>query len=129
MGNYYLYCKKADFAAIADEFHITPMTARILRNRDLCSHEEIQAFLSGTLTSLHDPFLMKGMKEAVVMIKKAVSEGRKIRVIGDYDVDGICSSYIIRHVIESLGGKADVRLPDRILEGYGMTCDMIREAA
>ena len=129
MGNYYLYCKKADFAAIADEFHITPMTARILRNRDLCSHEEIQAFLSGTLTSLHDPFLMKGMKEAVVMIKKAVSEGRKIRVIGDYDVDGICSSYIIRHVIESLGGKADVRLPDRILEGYGMNCDMIREAA
>ena len=129
MGNYYLYCKKADFAAIADEFHITPMTARILRNRDLCSHEEIQAFLSGTLSSLHDPFLMKGMKEAVEMIKKAVSEGRKIRVIGDYDVDGICSSYIIRHVIESLGGKADVRLPDRILEGYGMNCDMIREAA
>ena len=84
MGNYYLYCKKADFAAIADEFHITPMTARILRNRDLCSHEEIQAFLSGTLTSLHDPFLMKGMKEAVAMIKKAVLEGRKIRVIGDY---------------------------------------------
>ena len=62
MGNYYLYCKKADFAAIADEFHITPMTARILRNRDLCSHEEIQAFLSGTLTSLHDPFLLDSLQ-------------------------------------------------------------------
>lgn len=129
MGNYYLYCKKADFAAIAEEFHITPMTARILRNRDLCSHEEIRAFLSGSLSQLFDPFLMKGMKEAVALIKKAVSEGRKIRVIGDYDVDGICSSYIIRHVVESLGGKADVRLPDRILEGYGMNCDMIKEAA
>ena len=128
MGNYYLYCKKADFAAIADEFHITPMTARILRNRDLCSNEEIRAFLNGTLTSLHDPYLMKGMTEAVAMIRKAVSEHRKIRVIGDYDVDGICSSYIIRHVIESLGGRADVRLPDRILEGYGMNCDMIKEA-
>lgn len=128
MGKYYLYCKKADFASIAEEFHITPMTARILRNRDLCSAEEIHAFLNGTLTSLHDPYLMKGMKEAVAMIKNAITEHRKIRVIGDYDVDGICSSYIIRHVIESLGGRADVRLPDRILEGYGMNCDMIIEA-
>lgn len=128
MGNYYLYCKKADFASIAEQFHITPMTARILRNRDLCSHEEIRAFLSGTLEDLHDPFQMRGMQEAVAMIRNAVAQNKKIRVIGDYDVDGICSSYIIRHAIESLGGHADVRLPDRILEGYGMNCDMIKEA-
>lgn len=129
MKNYYLYCKKADFASIADDFHITPMTARILRNRDLCSHEEIRSFLSGTLNDLHDPFQMLGMREAVAMIRQAISLNRKIRVIGDYDVDGICSSYIIRHAIESIGGQADVRLPDRILEGYGMNCDMITEAA
>ena len=129
MGKYYLYCKKADFASIAEQFHITPMTARILRNRDLCSPEEIRAFLSGSLGDLHDPFLMKGMREAVSMIRQAIAQRKKIRVIGDYDVDGICSSYIIRHAIESLGGYADVRLPDRILEGYGMNCDMIKEAA
>lgn len=129
MGKYFLYCKKADFASIAEQFHITPMTARILRNRDLCSHEEIRSFLYGTLEDLHDPFQMRGMKEAVDMIWQAVYQKKKIRVIGDYDVDGICASYIIRHAIDSIGGYADVRLPDRILEGYGMNCDMIKEAS
>jgi len=128
MGKYFLYCKKADFSAIASKFNISPMTARILTNRDVSSFEAISNFLYGSLNDCHDPFLMKGMKEAVEIIYDAISSKKKIRVIGDYDVDGVCSSYIIKHAIENLGGIVDVRLPDRILEGYGMNCQMIYEA-
>ena len=129
MGKYYLYCKKADFAEIADKYHISPMTARILRNRDICSDDEIETFLNGSLSDCHDPFLLKGAEEAVHMIKEAIAQSKKIRVIGDYDVDGICSSYILKHTIAYLGGLVDVRLPDRVLEGYGMNCQMIHEAS
>ena len=129
MGKYYLYCKKADFAEIADKYHISPMTARILRNRDICSDDEIETFLNGSLLDCHDPFLLKGAEEAVHMIKEAIAQSKKIRVIGDYDVDGICSSYILKHTIAYLGGLVDVRLPDRVLEGYGMNCQMIHEAS
>ena len=129
MGKYYLYCKKADFAEIADKFHISPMTARILRNREVCSDIEIETFLNGSLLDCHDPFLLKGAREAVRMIKDAIFQSKKIRIIGDYDVDGICSSYILKHTIAYLGGLVDVRLPDRVLEGYGMNCQMIQEAS
>lgn len=128
MGRYYLYCKKADFLAIAQKYNISPMTARILRNRDLITDDEIDLFLNGSMDDLFDPFLMKGIEEAIPIILKAVSDNVKIRIIGDYDVDGICSSYILKRFISFLGGDVDVRLPDRMLEGYGLNSNMIVEA-
>ncbi len=123
-----MYCKKADFLAIAQKYHISPITARIIRNRDLISDDEIDLFLNGGMDDLYDPFLMKGVEEAIPMILKAISEKTKIRIIGDYDVDGICSSYILKSFISFLGGDVDVRLPDRMLEGYGLNSNMIVEA-
>ncbi len=128
MSRYYLYCKKADFLGIAQKYNISPMTARILRNRDLITDEEINLFLNGGMEDLYDPFLMKGIEEAIPIILKAISDETKIRIIGDYDVDGICSSYILKNFIAFLGGDVDVRLPDRMLEGYGLNSNMIVEA-
>ena len=127
MDQWYLYCKKADFYAISEKFNISPMLARIIRNRGIVSDDEIDAYLNGGLERLHDPFLLKGMQEAVVLTKEAILSHRKIRIIGDYDVDGICSSYILKTFISKAGGDCDVRLPDRLLEGYGMNEEMVRE--
>ena len=129
MSNYFLYCKKADFKQIAETFHISPMLARILRNRDLVSDGEIDEYLNGGTDRLYDPFLMKGIKEAVPLIFAAIKNNDRIRVIGDYDTDGVCSSFILKQFITALGGNADVRLPDRMSEGYGMNSDMVKEAA
>ena len=129
MSNYFLYCKKADFKQIAETFHISPMLARILRNRDLVSDGEIDEYLNGGTDRLYDPFLMKGIKEAVPLIFATIKNNDRIRVIGDYDTDGVCSSYILKQFITALGGNADVRLPDRMSEGYGMNPDMVKEAA
>lgn len=105
------------------------MLARILRNRDLVSDGEIDEYLNGGTDRLYDPFLMKGIKEAVPLIFAAIKNNERIRVIGDYDTDGVCSSYILKQFITALGGNADVRLPDRMSEGYGMNPDMVKEAA
>lgn len=105
------------------------MLARILRNRDLVSDGEIDEYLNGGTDRLYDPFLMKGIKEAVPLILSTIQTGGRIRIIGDYDTDGVCSSYILKHVITFLGADADVRLPDRMAEGYGMNTEMVKEAA
>jgi len=128
MNNWYLYCKKADFASISDRFHISPMLARILVNRGVSSDSEIREYLSGGTGDLHDPFLLKDMMKGASAALSAVKEGRKIRIIGDYDVDGICSAYILKSFITLIGGNADVRLPNRMLDGYGMNESMALDA-
>ena len=128
MEKWLIYCKKADFAAISQKFNITPMLARIIRNRDVCGDEAIAEYLNGGIEDMHDPFLLDGMDEAVSLILSSINEGRKIRIIGDYDVDGVCSSYILNSYFRFLGADSDVRLPDRILEGYGMNVSMADEA-
>lgn len=128
MSNYYIYCKKADFKQISETFHISPILARILRNRDLITEGEIREYLHGGTDDYHDPFLMKGVKEAVPLIFDAVSSGKKIRIIGDYDTDGICSSYLLKQYLRFWGADADIRLPDRMAEGYGMNVQMVEEA-
>ena len=92
MGNWYLYCKKGDFASISEEFGISLMLARIIINRGLKSSDEIRSYLYDGTGSFHDPFLFKDMDRAVDLILKTISERGKIRIIGDYDMDGVCSS-------------------------------------
>ncbi len=120
--------KKADFNAIAEKFNISPMLARIMRNRDVIGDEAVNMYLNGTVDDMHDPYLMKNMDKGVMLLTDAIRTGRKIFVIGDYDIDGICSSYILKKGIGLAGGIAKVRLPDRAKDGYGMNMDMVYEA-
>ena len=128
MEKWYVAAKRADFQAWADKFHIDPVLARILRNRDLTTETEVERFLNGRLEDCHSPWLMKDMDKAVGLIMDALGEGIPIRVIGDYDVDGICSSYILTKGLKLLGAAADTAIPHRIHDGYGLNDSLIEEA-
>lgn len=128
MEKWYVATKKADFDKWASKFHISPVVARVLRNRDLTEEAEVEKFLHGTLADCYSPWLLKDMEKAVEQILTAVKEKCYIRVIGDYDVDGICSSYILTRTIRLLGGKVDTAIPHRIHDGYGLNEHIIEEA-
>jgi single-stranded-DNA-specific exonuclease len=128
MEKWYVAAKKEDFNAWARQFHISPVVARIIRNRDLTKETDVRKFLYGTLEDCYSPWLLKDMEKAVDAICAAVEEGVSIRVIGDYDVDGICSSYILTRAIQTLGGEVDTAIPHRIHDGYGLNEHLIEEA-
>lgn len=128
MEKWYVAAKKADFDKWASEFRITPVLARILRNRDLTEETQVRKFLYGTLEDCYSPWLMKDMEKAVELIIEAVEQSIYIRVIGDYDVDGICSTYILTKGFQILGAKVDAVIPHRIHDGYGLNDDLIEEA-
>ncbi|MCI8287178.1 MAG: single-stranded-DNA-specific exonuclease RecJ [Lachnospiraceae bacterium] len=128
MEKWYVATKKADFDRWAAKFHISPVVARVLRNRDLTEEADVEKFLYGTLADCHSPWLLKDMDRAVEEICKEVEAGTFIRVIGDYDVDGICSSYILTRTIQLLGGKVDTAIPHRIHDGYGLNDHLIELA-
>lgn len=129
MEKWMVAAKKADFEKWAREFHISPVLARILRNRDLTEEEQIQKFLYGTLEECYSPWLMKDMDRAVEVILQAIAQKKRIRVIGDYDVDGICSAYILTKGFRFLGAEADTAIPHRIHDGYGLNDHLIELAA
>lgn len=128
MEKWYVAAKKADFDKWAAEFGISPVVARILRNRDLTESGDIRKFLYGTLEDCYSPWLLKDMDKAVELLLKAIDEQTAIRVIGDYDVDGICSSYILTKGLQTLGAKVDTAIPHRIHDGYGLNDNLIEEA-
>ncbi len=127
--NWVVAAKRADFNAIGEAFHIDPVIARLIRNRDVTGEEEIRRYLSGTLEDLADPLCMKGVPEAVSLLLSFIREKRRIRIIGDYDIDGIMSSYILLKGLRQLGADADVRIPERIRDGYGLNENLVRQAA
>ena len=126
---WFVTTKKADFNHIAAEFGISPVLARIIRNRDIVTEEEVRYFLHGTLADLHDPHLLKGMKEGSAFLYAAIREKKQIRIIGDYDVDGICSTYVLYHALQLLGASVSYRIPHRIKDGYGLNEEIIRECS
>lgn len=128
MAKWMVAAKKADFNKIAVDYGITPVLARIMRNRDIIDDREIRKFLKGGLEDLHDPFLLKGMDQAVSLILSKIREGASLRVIGDYDVDGICSTFILVQGIKALSGRTDRVIPHRIKDGYGLNDTLIDEA-
>lgn len=128
MEKWYVAAKKADFDKWAAEFGISPVVARILRNRDLTENSDIRKFLYGTLEDCYSPWLLKDMDRAVELLLRAISEQTAIRVIGDYDVDGICSSYILTKGLQILGARVDTAIPHRIHDGYGLNDNLIEEA-
>ena len=95
MSKWMIYAKKADFRGISQKFGISPVTARVIRNRDVEDEEEIRKYLHGTMADLDDAELLPGLKDAVFVLKRKIVGGERIRIIGDYDVDGICSTYIL----------------------------------
>lgn len=113
---------------VAERFGIEPVTAAILLNRGLNSIREIREYLYGGTECFHDPFLLKDMDRACAVLQKKISEQAKIRIVGDYDIDGIMSSYILKRGLRELGAEADIRIPHRISDGYGMNLTMIDEA-
>lgn len=129
MASWFIMTKRADFETIAERYRISPILARIIRNRDVCTPEEIQTYLYGKMEDLCDPLLMKNMSQAVTFIKNAIQKKIKIRIIGDYDVDGICSTYILFHGLSSIGACVDTDIPHRMKDGYGLNERLIKKAA
>ena len=121
--------KRADFNKIAQACGISPVLARLIRNRDVIGEEATEKFLRGTLEDLHDPALLPDAEKAVDILAKKRREGKRIRIIGDYDVDGICSSFILWYTLRSFGIEADAKLPERVRDGYGINERLVREAA
>lgn len=123
-----LYTKKADFPAIAERFHISPVTARIIRNRDVTGEHEIEKYLHGTRRDLYDPHLLKDMDHTVDILKEKIKKGLWIRIVGDYDIDGICSTYLLYQGLKRCGARVDYQIPERIRDGYGINESIIRRA-
>lgn len=122
-----VYGKRADFTAIAEECGIDPVTARIAVNRGV-AEEKMRSFFNPGLSDLSDPHLMSDLDKGVSIIKEAIEAGTKIRVIGDYDVDGINSTYILLSGLRRAGAEADYAIPRRIEDGYGLNPNMVRAA-
>ncbi len=120
--------KRADFPAIAQKFGIDQVTARILRNRDVVGDEAIRRYLNGTLADLYAPELLKGCVEAAELLKKKIGAGKRIRIIGDYDIDGVNATYILYRMIRSCGGEVDYEIPDRMKDGYGLNLHLLELA-
>ena len=120
--------KGADFNKIAGDFNISPYLARIIRNRECITGEQIDMFLNAGIDKMHDPALLRDMDSACSIIADAIDAGIMMRIVGDYDIDGVCASYILKRGIESAGGIVDVRLPERIKDGYGLNNNIIKEA-
>lgn len=123
-----VHSKRADFEAIGAKYNISPITARIIRNRDVISDEEINKYLNGSLEELYSPWLLKDMREAVDIIKQKLRENKSIRVVGDYDIDGVCAGNVLVKGLEMLGAKVSFAVPDRIVDGYGINNRIIEDA-
>ena len=123
-----LYTKRADFEKISARFHISPVLARIIINRDI-KEEDFSLYLKSDLSLMHDAGSLYGVEDAYSEIMSEIKKGNKIRVVGDYDIDGVCSSYILVKSLKRFGANVDVRIPDRIKDGYGINDNIINEAA
>ena len=120
--------KGADFQAVSEKFRITPFTARLVRNKDIVREEEIEEYLHGKLSDLPPASLMKGIPEAVSLLTEKIRQNASVRIIGDYDIDGVCATYILLKGLERAGARVDTDIPDRKKDGYGLNMELIRRA-
>ena len=122
------YNKKADFQKIGSEFGIDPVIARLIRNRDIQDMKEIRSYLYGTLAEIPSPWKMKDMERAVQILQKKITQKKKIRIIGDYDIDGVTATCILLKGLKRLNTNVDTYIPDRVKDGYGMHEQLIDKA-
>ncbi|MBO5031710.1 MAG: single-stranded-DNA-specific exonuclease RecJ [Lachnospiraceae bacterium] len=128
MSKWMVAAKRADFNAISEKYEISPVLARIIRNRDVVEDRDIDKFLNGTRQQLYAPTLLKDMDKAVDLLLEKTAEGKHIRIIGDYDIDGICSTYILYRGLMECRAHVDTAIPHRIHDGYGLNEHLIQEA-
>lgn len=128
MEHWVVSAKRADFDQIAKKFSIDPVLARLIRNRDVIGDDAIQSYLYGGKESLHSPWLLKDMEKAVSILIGKIQEKKTIRIIGDYDIDGIMATYILEQGLKNVGADVDVMIPHRITDGYGLNEHLIEQA-
>lgn len=128
MSRWMVAAKRADFDAVSRKYHITPVLARLIRNRDVVEDRDIDRFLNGSRKDLYAPALLKDMDKAVGILLGKIADGKQIRIIGDYDIDGICSTYILYRGLAACGARVDTAIPHRIHDGYGLNDHLIQEA-
>jgi len=124
-----LQTKRADFEEMARCHHITPVTARIIRNRDVMGQEAVEKYLNGGLKDLYSPHLLKDMDRTVAILREKKEQLKPIRIVGDYDIDGVCSTYLLYQALSQVGAVVDYEIPDRLKDGYGINESIIRAAA
>lgn len=129
MAKWMVTAKRADFNGIGRRFGIDPVIARIIRNRDVVGEEAIEKFLHGTVADLYDPALLRDAEKAAAILCEKTREKKKIRVIGDYDIDGVCATHILTVCLKRCGAAVDAVIPHRILDGYGLNDRLIEEAS
>ena len=120
--------KKADFKGIGQKYGIDQVTARIIRNRDVIEDEGINRYLNGGMSDLYDPHLLKDSDILITILKKKILDNKKIRIIGDYDIDGVMSTYILLKALRQCNANVDAVIPDRIKDGYGLNIGLIDDA-
>ena len=128
MEQWVLLRKGADFEGIGKRFQISPRLACLIRNRDVIGDEAIAQYLNGTIADLYDGMLMKDMDKAVDILREKIAEQKRIRVIGDYDIDGVNATYILLEGLEKLGAEVDSDIPSRMKDGYGLNVELIERA-
>ena len=128
MSKWMVYAKKADFRSIGERYGIDQVVARIIRNRNVCGEEKIEMYLNGTEDNLYSAHLLKDADLAVDIIMEKIRQKRHIRIVGDYDIDGVCSVTILLKGLKAAGALADYTVPDRVADGYGINKNIIDRA-
>lgn len=120
--------KRADFKGIGERFGIDQVTARIIRNRDVIGEKAIEKYLHGSRKDFYSPWPLKDMEKAVSILQEKIENRNRIRIIGDYDIDGVMSTYILLESLRGLGCDVDMMIPNRITDGYGINEHLIEQA-
>ena len=128
MEKWMVAAKRADFKGIGERFGIDQVTARIIRNRDVIGEKAIEKYLHGSRKDFYSPWLLKDMEKAVAILQEKIQNRNRIRIIGDYDIDGVMSTYILLESLRGLGCDVDMMIPNRITDGYGINEHLIEQA-
>ena len=128
MEKWFVSAKRADFQEIGRKFGIDAVTARLIRNRDVVGDEAVREYLYGSRKDLYAPQLMNDCRKTAEILEEKIAEKKKIRVIGDYDIDGVNATCILYKGLIRCGAEADVEIPDRMKDGYGLNKNLIQYA-
>lgn len=128
MEKWVVAAKRADFYGIGEKFGIDPVIARIIRNRDVIEEADIRMYLQGKVGDLPSPWLLKDMKASVSILTEAIRQKTKVRIIGDYDIDGVCAAAILYKGFRRVGIRTDTYIPNRVTDGYGLNPHLIEQA-
>ncbi len=128
LEKWFIKNKKVDHRKISKDLGISPFVSKLLVNRDITDYDLINRFISPQLSKLYDPILMKDLEKAVNIIKDKIYEKKRIRIVGDFDVDGVMSVFILYTSIKKCGGVVDYVIPDRVKDGYGINNEIIEKA-